>query len=215
MLQSPTKRCGRLMRPDVQATTPRPAVYAGVGPRKAPAEALALLSGLSASLARAGLMLRTGYADGADLALYQGAIDAGGAAELILPWSGYNQCSGGHVLTNPRAMEIARQMWGPEPVTDTIARLLATGVTHVLGLNLDDPAPFVVYWLPFRPGQAVNAPLPQSGTAVGVRTARAYGIPAFNVADPEQVRELRQLLADMGTPIDWGAQEPPSQPSLF
>lgn len=66
--------------------------YAGIGSRETPASVLDLMSRIARKLGARGWTLRTGGAEGADLAFYAGAYDSApkGLVELCLPWYKYN-----------------------------------------------------------------------------------------------------------------------------
>ena len=61
-----------------QTLAAQPKVYAGIGSRETPDTVLAILEALATVLARAGFVLRSGGAPGADTACEAGSDRAGG-----------------------------------------------------------------------------------------------------------------------------------------
>jgi hypothetical protein len=188
------------MRP--QAARP----YAGIGSRSTPAEVLVLIEAIAARVARDGWVLRTGSSPGADQAFYRGALAAGGAVELYLPWPGFEasawqRVEGSRVrlLERPSApaYELAAifyEPWGGRSWAELDARakaLLARDVHQVLGADLRHPVWGVVCW---TPDAGLDGSDPRSqGTGQALRVAARHGIPVFNLALREHARRLRQL----------------------
>lgn len=67
-----------------------PFAYAGIGSRRTPAAVLAAMADLAETLGRAGCVLSTGGADGADRAFESGALRTDAPVTVHAPWSGYN-----------------------------------------------------------------------------------------------------------------------------
>ena len=67
-----------------------PFAYAGVGARRTPDAVLAAMADLAETLGRAGCVLSTGGADGADRAFETGALRTDAPVTVHAPWSGYN-----------------------------------------------------------------------------------------------------------------------------
>lgn len=63
--------------------------YAGIGSRRLSKEQLEACRGTARRAAQAGWGLHTGAALGADQAFAEGALEAGGAVSLYLPWASY------------------------------------------------------------------------------------------------------------------------------
>ena len=88
--------------------------YAGIGSRETPVPILVDMRSLAQDLAAGGWTLRTGGADGADIAFETGHRSGGGAdaLEVYLPWNGYNGRSTtdehGTFVLDPPALAIGR-----------------------------------------------------------------------------------------------------------
>lgn len=155
-------------------------IYAGIGSRITPDEALQWCESIGNQLGKASWHLRSGYAAGADMAFGRGAEAAGGSFEMFLPWEGFN----GAPQQDDRfivptwtadllaAAEAVHPVWSR--LTSSVKCLMARNVCQVLGLNLDEPADCVICWTPGGQGQG--------GTGQAVRLARKHNIPVFDLA---------------------------------
>jgi hypothetical protein len=176
----------------------RAPAYAGIGSRETPADMLALIEALAARVAAEGRVLRTGLSPGADQAFYRGAVGAGGAVELYLPWPGFEaqaRVDGAgeleHVLPQPTAAacELAARFhprW--EALAADERKLLARDCHEVLGADLRSPAGCVVCWT--ADGSIDGAGLYADGTGQALRIAHAHGVPVLNLARPEHLERL-------------------------
>ena len=161
-------------------------VYAGIGARKTPDGMLDAMRGLAERLAQAGWQLRSGGAHGADEAFASGAD---GSRTVFLPWRGYNQYQQPDAVVVRDRDEAARRLeaaaarchpaW--EQCSAAVRKLHRRNAAIVLGSSGKDPVRAVVCWTP--QGSAVG------GTGIGIRLAREYGIPVFNLA----VRDVRNI----------------------
>lgn len=208
----------RVRLPDEPPLPPprRAKAYAGIGSRRTPPEMLSIIRAAASHLAQAGFLLRSGAADGADIAAEDGARAAGGRCEIFVAWPGFNGRSPSHsegvyCLTdaeiNAQAMAIAASA---HPAWDRLGRgpraLMARNAHQVLGPALDDPVAFVLCWAPkpvLRDGRVVNC---DGGTGLAVRLAAARGIPVFNLAHAPHLQRIEQMLA--------GAAAGPPDPAL-
>ena len=151
--------------------------YAGIGARATPAAVLAVMETMAGWLARTGWTLSTGGADGADSAFAAGA--PAGQRTVWLPWRGYNGHRGPDCRVLSAAelsacMEIAAPLhpaW--ERCSPAVRKLHARNVAILLGDGLTRPVDAVVAWS--ERGEAVG------GTGMGIRIAKARGIPVLNL----------------------------------
>lgn len=168
----------------------RKMVYAAGGSRKTPPDVLLLMRRVAGRLAQRGLLLRTGGAEGADRAFWEGALSQGGKIELYLPWPGFGGLKG--VLERPRseAYRIA-QAYHPawERLSPRVRALMAQNVHVLLGGDLGSPAAFFACWTPG--GEVVG------GTGHAIRVALAHGIPVVNLAHGRRpLEEIANLLGE-------------------
>jgi hypothetical protein len=178
----------------------KPMIYAGVGSKKTPTPILKIMWELGKALARDGTILRSGHAEGADMAFETGFIDAGGRPEIYLPWASYNE----HLRANAvpkgvyrpiqetgcmdEALEIASTYhpnWG---ACSKGARLLhARNVFIMLGYTLSVPVKCVVCWTP--EGKV------RGGTGQALRMAQKLDIQIINMGNAYDLAWVQDELA--------------------
>lgn len=160
--------------------------YAGIGSRLTPATALVVMEGTAAMLAQRGLTLRSGGAQGADMAFEYGCHQANGKKEIFLPWKRFNGNASPLVSPPKEADELAALCHPNWKACDRIARRFhARNCQQVLGEHLDDPVDFVLFWARERDGVV------QGGTATAIYLARNQRIPTFNLFCPNTMRRWR------------------------
>jgi hypothetical protein len=171
------------------------AYYAGIGSRETPDDILALMRKIAYKLAKLGMVLRSGGADGADTAFQEGCIEADGKMEIYIPWNGFNNYSNGHkgaiLVTDPKVIlgaEDKVRRYHPAPKSLTIGgrKLMMRNAYQVLGGNLNKPSAFVLCWTKDR-ADGLTIPTSQAtgGTGQAIRIANEYGIFIRNLANPE------------------------------
>lgn len=145
--------------------------YAGVGSRTTPSAVLAGLTRIAARLADRGFTLRSGAADGADVAFEKGAVQK----EIFLPWKNFNGSKDGVVVPlSAESVALARKF---HPAYDRLSpaarRLMIRNGHQVLGADLKSPVAFLLCWTPGGRGEG--------GTGQAIRIARAHGVPVFDL----------------------------------
>jgi hypothetical protein len=174
--------------------------YAGIGSRSLPDKAVVQLMAISAWLASAGWGLRTGGASGADYAFWKGAGEAGGHGELHLPWLRFNQhltvisarrsSWKRRIFHDNRHLAISAEYhprWSG--LSQGVRRLMGRNASIILGSNPDDKSGWskmVVCYT--RDGQA------SGGTGHGIRIAQGFGIPVFNIGNPNVLAHLKNRM---------------------
>ena len=167
--------------------------YAGIGSRATPGAVLETMTVMAAWLARRGWHLHTGGAAGADTAFAAGT--PAGRRTVFLPWPAYRGHRGADCRTLPpdrmdRCLAMAavhHPAW--HRCSPAARKLHARNVEIVLGTNTASPVHAVVCW---TRGGAVTG-----GTGLGIRIARAHGIPVLNLgvlhprAVCERLEEIR------------------------
>lgn len=162
--------------------------YAGIGSRVTPPDVLELIERVGRRLAALGFVVRSGHAPGADQAFERGAQ---GRAQIFLPWPGF-ECDKPVIgerfeRPTPGAMRVGEQFHPAWPSLSHGGRLLHARNAHqVLGPGLASPASFVLCWTPAGSGSG--------GTGQALRVARAHGVPAFDLADPDTRSRIAALL---------------------
>lgn len=166
--------------------------YAGIGSRQTPIEILNKMETLGWALAKMCWILRSGGSPGADTAFANGVDIAGpGRRQIFLPWKSFNAnpSDAHHTHTIPaKAFEIAESLHGFwSSCTPGGKKLLARNCQQILGLELDSPCAFVLYWSP--------AKIVSGGTAIGVNLAEKEGIPTYNLLDPAVEAHIMDAMA--------------------
>lgn len=160
------------------------------------------MSALAQMFGRAGIILRSGAADGADTAFETGCDLVNGPKEIYLPWQGFNNSKSNIFGPYPkRAAEIAKDLhpeWGK---CDSDARKLHTrNVPQVLGRDLNQPSLAMFCWTPH--GMYLG------GTAMAMRVAGVYNVPLYNFGSMRVDYIFSQAKRIIATAVD-------SESSLF
>lgn len=166
-------------------------IYAGIGSRETPPNIINWMDYIASYLAQ-NWILRSGYADGADMAFALSALNHGGEFEMYIPWSGFN----GAPKNDPRFIV-------PEFTPELIAlaekfhpawnrcsfgakKLHARNGCQILGKDLTTPVDMVVCWTPEGKGGG--------GTGQAIRIAKSLDIPIFDLAIENKIYELKRFI---------------------
>jgi hypothetical protein len=180
--------------------------YAGIGSRQTPAPVLRDMALIAAALAERGWTLRSGHAEGADLAFERGAASApvaGHVADVFLPWPSFN--SHAPRLDGVRYFERpAEWTFGPtrnlHPAPDRLTpaglALHARNLHQLRGAVRDDAAKsaFVVCWTRDGAQRSLDCSRHTGGTGQAIRIAQVLGVPVFNLARPASRRRVMKGL---------------------
>lgn len=186
-----------ILRKHSQMKTPvkTPLYFAGIGARDTPVEICDLMRGIASTLAQRAWVLRSGHADGADIAFEEGCMSSNGAKEIYLPWQGFHLARHGvndayacHVLPKHiEAIGLAMQVhpnWG---ACSSGAQLMHTrNIFQIAGRNLDTPVAMVICWT--KDGNAVG------GTGQAIRLAQRESIPVFNLFKADALDKLQDFI---------------------
>lgn len=185
----------------------RPA-YAGIGAHETPSGVLELMGEAAGSLARTGWRLRSGMSPGADIAFYAGALGAGGAIELYLPWPGFGAgARRARQERRARVLEFSLPDAGAHALAARFCpdwnrldqrrrALLARDGQQVLGGDLREPVELVLCWTPEGDLDGLGARA--GGTGQALRIAHTLGVEVLNLQRPEHAARLRERLARAG-----------------
>lgn len=174
--------------------------YTGVGSRETPAEVVALMQELGALLASAGYTLRSGGADGADLAFEHGARRVSGASlEIYLPYKGFNNNPSMLYDISEEAYQLASTV---HPVWHQLGykskQFHARNCYQVLGLTLDSPSEFLIAWTADGCESEASRNKNTGGTATAIALAERHRVPIFNLAREDSRARLADFLAHRG-----------------
>jgi hypothetical protein len=131
-------------------------IYAGIGSRETPDEALRLMRSIASAMERGGWKLRSGGAPGADTA-FQKSVRAAKNKAIYLPWrvfnnnvAGYHGCWDASKLPTWDAALATVDKYHPEPnkLSEAGRKLMARNAFQVLGPDLNTSADVVLCWTP-------------------------------------------------------------------
>ena len=172
--------------------------YAGIGARTTPPDICEILTGVASSLQDFGWTLRTGGAQGADLAFFQGISDLD-FIEISIPWEGFQGfTSQDKPVTNLNAMapslkssayalaEEHHPNW--DALSDGGKALMARNSLQIFGLDLETPVDLVICWTP--KGEIVG------GTGQALRMAKAHDIQVINLGS-QSIEEAETIIGSL------------------
>jgi hypothetical protein len=175
--------------------------YAGIGSRDTPQAVLETMTQIAAVLSNNQYVLRSGHADGADLAFEHGSD---GYNQIFLPWKDFNYDSplskglsrNGHFFYtfNNEAERIAEAFHPNWAACSQGARKMHTrNVYQVLGpglgqINTETVSKFVICWT--KDGKA------SGGTGQAIRIAEGCQIPVFNLFHQDALSKLEDFIQE-------------------
>lgn len=167
--------------------TKRP-IYCGIGSRKTPEAIQQQMRIIGQQLALSGWLLRSGHAEGADMAFEMGCIMGDGPKEIFLPWKGFNKAPQKHddyfvVKPTPELHDFSASFHPNWSACSLAAQLLhMRNGCQILGEEGTQPADMVICWTPR--GER------SGGTGQALRIAQHFDIPVFDLALPDTPRLL-------------------------
>lgn len=170
-------------------------LYAGIGSRQAPPEALDRMREFAYHAARRGWTLRSGAAEGADTAFETGCDDAKGKKEIFLPWANFN--GHGSPLYHPSdgALKIAKEI---HPAWDFLRipakKLVARNMHQVMGRDLKEVVDCVVCWTSDGCESHETYGRRTGGTGTAIALASLNNVPIFNLHNPDRFIDAIEFL---------------------
>lgn len=149
--------------------------YAGIGSRKTPENILETMKLIGKFLAERDFILRSGHADGADIAFEKGCDMVNGTKEIYIPWKGFNGANNSAIVpVFTKSLEDFSSKFHPKwnILTPPARKLIMRNSCQIFGLSGDDPVEFIICW-------HNNS----GGTMQAVRIAEFYQIPVINLAE--------------------------------
>lgn len=147
--------------------------YSGVGSRESPDFVCRAMFEIAQILEGYGYILRSGGADGADLA-FEGGVVGVGMKHIYLAKKGFNGSTSQLYTVGEDALELAATIHPAWDKCKSFARLLhARNCYQVLGLQLDEPSDFLICW-------TENAEK-RGGTRTAIVLAERHKIPVLNL----------------------------------
>lgn len=164
--------------------------YAGIGSRHTPLDIQAKMSKIARMLELFGYTLRSGGADGADLAFEQGTS----VKEIWVPWTGFNNSSSDLTPTELH-FDIAAKFhprW--DSLRLNVKKLHARNVGQVLGHDGSNPSKFVLCWTPDGCSNGSLTTKETGGTGQAIRIATGHGVPVINLNTLSWSDELAEMI---------------------
>lgn len=149
--------------------------YTGVGSRKTPENIKEFMELFASASRLSGYTLRSGHAEGADMAFERGAL---GDKEIYLPYKSFRGSDSLFYRIPEEAYLMASSVhpnWGA-CLRSKADKFHARNAMQVYGANLDFNSLFLLCWTPR--GKVLG------GTATAIRLAEARDIPVFNLGVP-------------------------------
>ena len=175
-------------------------VYAGIGSRRTPNDILLIMEKFAEHMGKRNHVLRSGGADGADLAFEVGAKRAESPMEIYLPWKGFNGNLSPLFYPSPAALDVAAQYhpaW--QRLSEAAKKLMARNSHQILGLDLKTPCDFVVCWTPDGYNQHSQRMPDTGGTGQAIDIAIAHNIPVYNIKNAIDLDTLRKTFSECHT----------------
>jgi hypothetical protein len=146
--------------------------YTGIGSRDTPPDICMQMRDLASQYEKDGWILRSGHADGSDLAFESGVMNVHNK-EIYIPHLRFNG-SNSMLLPSAEAFVIAERYHPTWDKCSVMAKKLhARNVHQVLGQDLKSPSKFLVCY-------TVDGEI-SGGTGQALRIAISYGIPIKNL----------------------------------
>lgn len=163
--------------------------WTGIGSRKTPFEVCLQMMEISRRIEQChkyNYILRSGGADGADMAFERG-INNEKNKEIYLPWKRFNM-NRSHLYNTPKeAFEIAalhHPAW--EGLKQSVQALMARNVLQILGQDMHTPSRFVFCWTEDGCEHAKTRTRKTGGTGLAISLASAHDIPVYNLKKRSQ-----------------------------
>lgn len=168
--------------------------YTGIGSRNTPKDIQDVMRALAHRLEQMGYTLRSGGANGADLAFEEGVTDPR-HKEIYLPWKSFNNSISDLTVQLDGAYELASRhhpAWNS--LKDSVKKLMARNSHQVLGHFLNNPSKFVVCWTPDGCLGRATRTNKTGGTGLAIAVADEQGIEIINLAYKEHLDRVLALI---------------------
>lgn len=171
-----------------------------IGSRTAPERFTKTGIKIGRKLSDLGLIGYSGGADGMDNSfMFDYSPDR---RRIILPENGFNGLwhngndiiDSGTLDVSRAAVEAMKVAGNFDTQPDSTKRKYSRNIFQVLGLDLNSPTDFVLFWAPEKEFAV------KGGTGIAYRTARLHNIPTFNLWNPRVMDEVCETLGIITNP---------------
>jgi len=168
--------------------------YTGIGSRDIPDKIKTMMSDIARCLERKGYILRSGGADGSDLA-FENGVTNDDRKEIYLPWKGFNSNTSKLHEVSFEAIELSSQHHLAFPfLKPPVKKLMGRNTYQVLGKDLNKISEFVICYTKDGCKSSSTRSKDTGGTGLAISLADSLGVPIYNLADKEDFKFWKQLL---------------------
>lgn len=141
-----------------------------------------------------GYVLRSGGADGADLAFERGA---GNKKQIFLPWKRFNGNESEFCNVPQKVIDFSLDFHpNGAHLRPGVQKIMGRNAQQVLGPDLDEPSKFLICWTPFETEAALELKNKIGGTGQAIRIARAHDIPIYNLREEETWERMERFVSE-------------------
>jgi len=173
-------------------------IYTGIGSRDIPTDIMQEMHRLAQILAQKGFTLRSGGANGSDLAFEHGCNAANGPKEIYLPWEGFNGNESELFEIDKYAYPVASELYGDRwtEINSSVKKLMARNVHQVLGRDIQHPiySDMLICWTPDGCQTESKRTRKTGGTGQAIALADRLDIPVFNLFNIDATKRLQVYL---------------------
>ncbi len=170
--------------------------YSGIGSRETPTEIQHCMVDAASILAIKGYTLRSGGAQGADLAFEHGC--GGGPKEIFIPWERFQASNSPLFPPTPEAIKLSKSV---HPVynklTPNAKLLIARNMHQILGQDLDTPVDFVICYTEDGCECEEDYSIKTGGTGSAIVLASRNNIPIYNLANDSSFSYVFNILLSL------------------
>lgn len=160
-------------------------IYCGCGSRETPNDVLEMFIHIGMILAERKYILRSGGAEGADIAFEQGCDLAYGDKEIYIPWKNFNGSDSNLIGACNKAISLASTIHSAWDKCSTWAKVLhGRNCYQILGKSLDKPVDFVICW--------THQGLLQGGTSTAIKLANKHNIKVYNFGKRSVIKDFEK-----------------------
>lgn len=170
-------------------------IYTGVGSRITPPDVLDQMREFGYHAAKRGWRLRSGAAEGADLAFEAGCDDAAGDKEIYLPWPKFNGHHSQFTAPSPAAIRVASELHPAWAFLRHAPRnLCARNMHQVMGSLMNHASNCLVCWTPDGCESYDTYSQKTGGTGTAIALASLNNIPIFNLFNTDRYIDAIEFL---------------------
>lgn len=169
--------------------------FTGIGSRTLPDNIKEILVKFTKYMTTQGFKLRSGGADGSDLACEEGVVDD--RKEIYIPWKGFNKSDSQlfKIVDSDDTIKIASENHPAyEYLKPPVKKLMNRNVYQVLGYDLKTPSKFIICYTEDGCKSHLTRTPKTGGTGLAISVASKLGIPIINLGDKDDLELIKNLL---------------------